>query len=171
MDVLLDLLPAAFAPWGSASWYPSRPPTDASVRHIEAELGIRIPVLFVEVARACPAYGGWFGSIGDDLASQNHLLSINRGFREEGLSPRYVLLNHGHDGDCDAWDTQGQPSAAGELLIVYFKYDSDRRELRGLRPSADTFAEYIEAFVRANAPRCPEKSLRRRAKRILAAHE
>jgi hypothetical protein len=56
------------------------------------------------------------------------------------------------------------------LPIVYFHYDCDRRELRELRPSATTFAEYIDAFVRARAPRSPKKGLRRRAKRILAAH-
>jgi peptidoglycan/LPS O-acetylase OafA/YrhL len=69
------------------------------------------------------------------------------------LDPRYVLLNHGHDGDCDAWDTLAERSANGEMPIVYFHYDSDRRQLGGLRPSARTFAEYIDAFVRAHAPR------------------
>lgn len=167
---LLELLPAAFEPWGSSGLFPSRPPTEASVRRIAADLGVRLPALFIEIAGRCPAYGGWFGSIGDDFASPNHLLSINRAFREEGLSPRYALLNHGHDGDCDAWDTEAQPSASGDLPIVYFNYDCDDRRLRGLRPSAATFAEYIDAFVRAHAPRCPEKGLRRRAKRILAIH-
>ena len=129
-----------------------------------------VPPLFIEVAAACPSYGGWFGSIGDDFDSHNHLLGINRAFREEGLIPRYVLLNHGHDGDCDAWDVRAERSANGEMPIVYFNYDCDGRGLRGLRPSAKTFAEYIDAFVRARAPRCPEKALRRRAKRVLAAH-
>lgn len=141
------------------------------MQRIAAELGVRLPPLFIEIARACPAYGGWFGSIGDDFASHNHLVNINGWFREVGLSARYVLLNHGHDGDCDAWDTEGPPSAGGELPIVYFDYDADRRQLRGLRPSAATFAEYIDAYVRARAPRCPMKGLRRRAKRILAAHD
>jgi hypothetical protein len=170
-DTLLDLLPASFEPWGSSSWYPSQPPTEASVRRIAAELGTEVPALFIEIARACPSYGGWFGSIGDDFARHNHLMSINRAFREEGLAPRYVLLNHGHDGDCDAWDTEAERSAEGEMPIVYFNYDCDRRQLRGLRPSAKTFAEYIDAFVRAHASRCPEKGLRRRAKRILSAHD
>ena len=123
--------------------------------------------MFVEIARASPRYGGWFGSIGEDFESPNHLLSINRCFREEGLPARYVLLNHGHDGDCDAWDTAAGP-VDGELPIVYFVYDRDWRELGGIRASARTFAEYIDSFVRAHAPRCPEKGLRRRAKRSLA---
>ena len=169
-DILLDLLPASFAPWGSSSGYPSQPPTDASVQRIATELGVEVPAMFIQIARASPAYGGWFGSIGEDFASHNHLLSINRAFREEGLVPRYVLLNHGHDGDCDAWDMEAERSANGEMPIVYFNYDCDRRQLSGLRPSAKTFAEYIDAFVRAHAPQCPERGLRRRAKRILAAH-
>lgn len=168
-DVLLELLSASFLPWGASSWYPSQPPTDASIGRIHAELSIRLPALFIEIARACPAYGGWFGSIGEDTFSHNHLLSINRAFREEGLSRRYVLMNHGHDGDCDAWDTEAA-APNRELPIVYFNFPSDGRELRGLRPSAPTFAEYIDAFVRQHAPQCPEKGLRRRAKRILSAH-
>ncbi|HYE17619.1 MAG TPA: hypothetical protein VEA69_04200 [Tepidisphaeraceae bacterium] len=166
--VLLSLLPASFEPWGASDWYPSRPPTPDSVARVESELAIRVPGSLVEVARACPSYGGWFGSVGDDFESHNHILSINRAFRAEGLSSRYVLLNHGHDGDCDAWDTGAPADRNGELPIVYFNYNCDRRELRGLRPSAGSFAEYVDAFVRLHAPRCPVKGLRRRAKRMLA---
>jgi hypothetical protein len=166
--VLFDLLPAAFEPWGASAWYRSAPPTDLSLRRIEAELGFRPPALFVEVARACPAYGGWFGSIGDDFDNHNHLVRINQAFREEGLSPRYVLLNHGHDGDCDAWDTDARPGADGELPIVSFSYDGERRALAEARGSVASFADYIDAFVRTRAPRCPVPGLRRRAKRILA---
>lgn len=168
-DVLFGLLPAVFKPWGNL--YPSRPPTDRSVRRIGAELGVRLPALFLEVAAATPSYGAWFGSIGDDFASHNHILSINRSFRElEGLPPRYVLLNHGHDGDCDAWDTEAQPSSGGELPIVYFNHDYERGELRALRVTATSFAQYIDTFVRAHAPRCGTRGVRRRAKRILAEH-
>lgn len=164
------MLPAAFEPWGKSSLYPSRPPTEASVRRIEGELGVTLPPLLIEVARACPSYGGWFGSIGDDFASHNHMLVINRQFREEGLAQRYVLLNHGHDGDCDAWDLEAQPTGGGESPIVFFHYDCERRELRNLRISAASFADYIDTFVRAHAARCPIKGLRRRAKRVLAQH-
>lgn len=82
-DTLLGLLPASFEPWGGSNWYPLRPPTDAGVQRIESELGVRLPALLVEIARACPSYGGWFGSIGDDFDSHNHVLGINRNFRDE----------------------------------------------------------------------------------------
>ena len=167
--VLLNLLPATFEPWGSSGWFPSRPPTSESVERIESALRIKLPRLFIEVAASCPSYGGWVNSIGDDYESHAHILSINAAFREAGLAARYVLLNHGHDGDCDAWDTEGQPNE-GEFPIVYFNYDDDRRILRGIEVSAPRFADYIDDLVRAKAPRCPVKGLRRRAKRILAAH-
>jgi hypothetical protein len=169
-DVLFDLLPASFEPWGASSWYPSSPPTEFSIKQIEEELKIRLPPLFIEVAQSCPLYGGWFGSIGEDFRSHNHMLRINHGLREDGLSPRYVLLNHGHDGDCDAWDCDAHPTSADESPILYFNYDCDRHELQGLHVKATSFAEYIDTFVRTAAPRCPVKGLRRRAKRILCEH-
>lgn len=166
--VLFDLLPAAFGPWGMSSWYPSTPPTPASLDRIERELLVRVPPLFAEVALACPAYGGWFGSIGEDYDSHNHLLTINADFHSDGMPSRYVMLNHGHDGHCDAWDLGSHAAGASEPPIVYFNYDSDRRHLRALMPSALSFAEYIDRLVRTYAPRCGTKGLRRRAKRILA---
>ncbi len=167
--VLLDLLPATFEPWGSSGLFPSRPPTPKSVGRIESSLGIVMPRLFVEVASCCPSYGGWFNSIGDDYQSHAHLLSNNAAFREAGLAARYVLLNHGHDGDCDAWDTGGQ-TQEGELPIMYFNYNEDGRIFRGLKLSATCFADYIDNLVRAKAPRCPVRRLRRRATQILTAH-
>src|SRR4051812_9406500 len=80
---------------------------DARVgRMIGANAGIALPPLFIEVAAACPAYGGWFNSIGDDYENNYHILSMNAALHAGGLPPRYVLLNHGHDGDCDAWDLE-----------------------------------------------------------------
>lgn len=168
--VLLDLLPATFEPWGSGGLFPSRPPTSESIDRIESALRIKLPRLFVEVAAACSSYGGWFNSIGDDYENHSHILRTNVAFREEGLAARYVLLNHGHDGDCDAWDTEAQPNE-GELPIVYFSYDVDRHALSGMRPSASCFADHIDDLVRAKAPRCPVKGLRRHAKRVLAAQD
>jgi hypothetical protein len=166
-DILFKLLPASFEPWGSAGMYQALPPTQESINRINAELGITIPPLFVEVAASCSSYGGWFNSIGDDFTSHMHITALNRSFREYGLSPRYVLLIHGHDGYCDAWDTEGT-SPSGEPPIVNFNYDTERPAVRGLRPSARSFADYIDTLVRTKAPRCPVKALRRRAKRILA---
>jgi hypothetical protein len=168
-DVLFDLLPASFEPWGSHPMYLAAPPTSESVNRINADLGITLPTLFIEVAAACSSYGGWFNSVGDDYESHMHMVNLNRSWREEGLPDRYVLLIHGHDGYCDAWDRDGAP-VNGELPIAYFHYNVDRHGLTGLKPSAQNFADYIDRFVRDHAPRCPIKNLRRRAKRILALY-
>ncbi len=171
MDVLLELLPAAFEPWGSMESFSALPPTRGSVQRIESELGLAIPKLLIEIAQACGTYGGWFGSLGEDVASQSHIITINRTFRAHGVPPRYVLLNHGHDGDCDAWDTFATRPPGNELPIVYFRFSSESKEIRCLRTVASTFAQYIDGFVRSTAPRCPVKALRRGAKRILKGYE
>lgn len=165
-EIMLGLLPAAFEPWGSLE---SRPPTDESIRRIESTLRIKLPALFVEVANACSSYGGWFNSIGDDYENHQHILSLNAAFHAEGLATRYVLMTHGHDDDCDAWDLEGAPSN-DEYPIVCFDYDCDRNHLSGLKLLAASFADYIDSFVRWKAPRCPVKRLRRRAKRILGEY-
>ncbi len=151
--------------------FAAQPPTRGSVKRIESELGLAIPKLFIEIAQACASYGGWFGSLGEDFESHCHIIAINRAFRELGVPPRYVLLNHGHDGDCDAWDTLASRSTGPELPIVYFRFSNESKELRYLRTVAPTFTQYIDGFVRSAAPRCPVKALRRGAKRILKSFE
>lgn len=169
--VHFELLPAAFEPYGSSGWFPSRPPAPESIRRIEDSLSVRLPSLLVEIALACPSYGGWFGSIGDDIESHNHMLTINREFHEAGLPSRYVLLNHGHDGDCDGWDLQGAAGPDGQRPIIYFQYDLDTYfgDQRITPKVTDaTFAGYLDRYVRAHAVRCPDDNLRRRARRTLA---
>jgi hypothetical protein len=73
-----------------------------------------------------------------------------------------------HDAMRDA-DLEASP-IGGELPIVSFNDDVDRRLLRRLKMSAPPFADDIDALVRANAPRCPIKSLCRHAGRVLAEH-
>ncbi len=175
-DVLIDLLPATFEPWGSLDMYPSRPPTAESIERIESVLRIALPTLFIEVAAACPSYGGWFNSIGDDYANYYHILGMNAALHAGGLPPRYVLLNHGHDGDCDAWDLDASP-IGGEPPIVYFHYppldeseDEEDRAIRRLKVSALSFADYIDHWVRWSAPRCPVEPLRLHAERVLGEY-
>lgn len=169
-DVLFKLLPASFEPWGSSSWYPSKPPTAKSLARIRAELGVDLPELFVAVAHACASYGGWFCSIGDNFEHHGHIIRLNEAFYAEGVPRRYVLLNHGHDGDCDAWDKEGE-IVNNEFPIVYFKCWDERKGITHLRPYALNFASYIDRFVKAHAKSCPIKNLRREAKRILANFE
>ena len=106
MEILVELCGYAFEPWGSSSWYSAAPATEASIAHISQELGISIPHDFVSLSQGCPVYGGWFASIGEDYDGPVHILALNKLFREADedygeLPSHLVLLNHGHDGDCD----------------------------------------------------------------------
>jgi len=166
-DVLIELLRYSFEPWGSSGRYPATPPTPKSIEHIHRETGVVIPELLVRVAEACPSYGGWFGSIGEDYGSGNHLLQHNWHWHNVGLPSRYVIFNHGHDGDCDCWDTSGQ--FAGEYPIMYVQM-TDMGSVRFVQPWASSIQEYLDRHAREHGPRCAVKTLRRRAKRLLAAH-
>ena len=88
-------------------------PSPADGRLVErmqqVRLTIELPPLFIEVAAVLSAYGGWFNSIGDDYENNYHILDMNASLYSGGLPSRYVLLNHGHDGDCDAWDLEASP--------------------------------------------------------------
>ena len=156
---------------GIVEHIPLAPPTAESVERIESVFRIALPPLFIEVAAACPSYGGWFNSIGDDYQSHAHILTLNAALYAGGLPPRYALINHGHDGDCDAWDLEAPP-IRGEPPIVYFSYDDEAdvedRVIRGLKVSALSFTDYIDELVRRMAPRCPVARLRRHAKGVLA---
>jgi hypothetical protein len=168
-ELLMQLLSATFEPWGASGVYPSRPPTAESVQKIQDALGIALPKLFIEMAAGCSSYGGWFGSIGEDFESLNHMISINRAFHSDGFDRRYVLLNHGHDGDIDALDTRSVGSS-GEHPIVYISEGPDGTVTQITR-THDTFHEYLSDLCRNSARSCPIKSLRRAAKRLLAKHE
>ncbi|SRR5579862_339038 len=132
-------------PW-TCSWYPSKPATEKSVAHIESILKITLPRDFVEFSRLAHNYGVWFGSIGDDYDSHNHLLNLNAAFHQPddgslALPDQWVLINHGHDGDCDCLDVSS--GVRPEYPIYYISVgSSDEPILR-----ASTFREYLE--------RCP----------------
>lgn len=92
----------------SNEWYPSEPPTSESLKRIEQELGLTIPPSYADLARVAPNYGVWFGSIGPDFDSLNHILKLNAAFHQgdeeyAAFPSQFILINHGHDGDCDCW--------------------------------------------------------------------
>jgi SMI1 / KNR4 family (SUKH-1) len=127
-------------PWGGS--YPSKPATQESVARIESALKFKVPVDFVEFSRLVHNYGVWFGSIGEDYASHNHLLVLNEAFHQAedsaiALPEHWVLINHGHDGDCDCFDiTAGKD---GEYPIYYVNVESPGAP----QLLASTFKEYL----------------------------
>jgi hypothetical protein len=167
-EALVELFTIAIEPWGLHAWYHVKPPTAHSIARIEEELGLTIPPDLIKIASRCPAYGGWLAGIGDDYDHTCHILSLNRAFHEgDELPPlpaHFVLLNHGHDGDCDCWDVR-TTGANGEHPIVYIALESGRVEPAG--KVFATFREYLEQFARDHAPRAHDPTKRRRATKLV----
>ena len=154
LPILIELAELCFAPWGYSSWYPSAPATPQSVVRIEAELKIVLPQSFIALSQKCAPYGGWFSSIGEDFQSPNHILLANESFHkdDEGYKPlptHLVMLNHGHDGDCDCWNTSRAPNADGEYPIVYFS--ATVGEIHNPNYDFPSFAAYLEYLCRAHS--------------------
>jgi hypothetical protein len=168
IDTLIELVGIATEPWGSHGQFQAVQPSAQSIERIQRELGITIPADYLRIASSCPSYVGWLASIGEDYDHHCHILSLNAAFHSPDAPPalaqHFVLLNHGHDGDCDCWDIRG-PTVSGERPIVYVDLESDAPEPSGRR--FETFRAYIEDFVRYSAPRAATASRRRRAKRLL----
>jgi hypothetical protein len=166
-DILTELVGIATETWGLHSWYRVAPPTAQSIQRIQRELGITIPDDYLRIAAACSSYGGWLAGIGDDYDHGCHILRLNSAFHSHSdspaLPPHFVLLNHGHDGDCDCWDTR-EVTSSGEHPIVYVGLD-------GMRPCCverfESFGAYIENFALQGAPKNPKTGRRRRAKRLI----
>ena len=139
------------------------PPTPQSIAKIQRELGITIPDDYVRIATACPSYAGLLGGIGEDYEHDIHILRLNAAVHAEGLAAHFVLLDHGHDGDCDCWDLR-ETTSSGEHPIVYVGLD-------GVRPCRDarfeSFRAYLENFVVMNAASNPKPALRRKARRMI----
>ncbi|HEX7862322.1 MAG TPA: SMI1/KNR4 family protein [Verrucomicrobiae bacterium] len=152
-------------------WARGKPPSAASVRQIEVSLGIRIPDEFQRLAATCPSYASWLASIGDDFASEVHLLKLNQLYHanileEDGYAPlpeHYVMLNHGYDGDCDCWDTR-VVTEEGEHPIVYVSVDN---EVTTIGKRFETFREYAKSYVLSRAADAPDPRARKRALEII----
>ncbi len=139
---LAELKARRWLPW-TGNWYPSKPATDASVAFIERALRVALPGDFVEFSRLVHNYGVWFGSIGDDYASHNHLLQLNESAHQAdeesiALPEHWILINHGHDGDCDCFDVSG--GSGSEYPIYYLNVGFPRQPTL----LAATFREYLE---------------------------
>lgn len=148
------------------------PPTPRSVQVIEAELGIRVPDLFVEIAARWPSFVDYFASLDENDDDHTHILQRNRRFRNLGLPARYVVFNHGYDGDFLAWDLAGERAPGGELPIVSFSFEFDEPSGGGRFESppllmASSAQEYFDRFVRAKIQSHPKRNLRKRLKQIL----
>jgi SMI1 / KNR4 family (SUKH-1) len=134
---------------------PALPPTDESITFINRELGIKLPQSFVDFARQCDCYGWYFNSIGEDYDSYWHILTRNRVFHTdaEGYTPlpgHLIIIDSGHDGDCNCFDTRVCESA-GEYPIVY--WDGEAGPDFVPSPGFPTFPDFLE-IVATYLARC-----------------
>jgi len=122
------------------------PPTDRSIARINAELGIELPSSLIEFARRSQNFGAWFCSLGEDYDSHAHILAMNRDFHSpdrEGMyapgpmPPYLVMINHGHDDDCDCLDLRVPRSPEDEYSLAYWSPGEDAVAL------APSFADYL----------------------------
>jgi hypothetical protein len=168
IKTLIELVGIATEPWGSHGQFHAVQPTAHSIEKIQRDLSIIIPADYIQIASACPSYVGWFASIGEDYDHPCHILPLNGAFHNSddppALCQHFILLNHGHDGDCDCWDIRAT-AVDGEHPIVYVDLESDGSEARGI--CFGSFRAYLEHFVRYHAPRAVSRSGRRRAQSLL----
>jgi hypothetical protein len=165
LEILIELFGLAFEGRKDSSLTTSAP-TPLSLKKINEQLGISIPPDFIKFAEAYTVYDIWFASIGDDIDNHNHILSLNKIFREEGLPSHLVMLNHGYDGDCDCWDTR-QISASGEHPILYYNLDSGQESMESSEYWFASFREYLEYLCRARSLKSADKNIRRKAEKLL----
>jgi len=150
LEHLAALKKQKWLPW-TCSWYPSTPATAESIAYIEGKLKLTIPRDFVELSRLASNYGVWFGSIGDDFQSHNHLLRLNEAFHDAALQAEaacialpvhWVLINHGHDGACDCFDIAA-PEKDGEYPIYHLNVESPKEP----KLLARNFRQYLNDYA------------------------
>lgn len=167
--LLLELCEyACNAPWIGDE---HKPPSETSIERISRELGIELPPDLIAVARGCPSYGSWFARLDEDYENPLHILRLNRVFHypdendeSTALPEHLILVNHGHDGDCDCWHirTVGE---SGEHPIVYVSLDGN---LETIELGFPTFRDYLEHFCRHHAPETDNRGHRKRVREILS---
>ncbi len=138
-------------------YYGATPPTAKSIAAINRKLGISLPASYIAFAKACPHYGAAYASIGDDYSNENHIISLNEYFHHEaaeqrtGLPAWAILINHGHDGDCDCLDTRHFDAAAGEYPVIYCEvpvWESEPTDTVVHESLVDkTFSAHLESLV------------------------
>ncbi len=137
-----------------AKAYVAAPPTAGSIERINRTFNISLPGSLVRFGEDCPSYGAWFASIGADYDSYLHILELNKAFRVEGdfgndgkllppLPMDLVLINHGHDGDCDCLEIGTFSEQTKEFRIRHWN------QISGSFSNLiwPTFREYLEWHV------------------------
>jgi hypothetical protein len=123
-------------------------PTESSLRTIQDRLGFSIPGDFAEFARMCPAYHGWFVSIGEDFEDGRHILKLNALHHSPEycvLPPELIMINHGYDGDFDCYDLSKRDETSRISICYLEANESEYPLVRASRKHvAFSLVEYLE---------------------------
>jgi len=133
--------------------FDSEKPTNSSIEQINDHFGIELPATLVQFAKLSNNFGAWFSSLGEDYRNPFHIIRINRIYRRmrkrkhgdkwRPAKPReYIVINHGHDNDCDCIDTGDWNEKEGEYRIVYWYPGVEEIEYR-----YDSFLHYLNNHV------------------------
>ncbi len=103
---------------------PHPKPTNDSIEKINDHFGIQLPGALIEFARHSNSFSSWFASIGPDFDSHTHIIRINSFWRRRRKTRRIptdlVIINLGHDEDCDCLDVSSYDPESGEYEIQYW---------------------------------------------------
>ncbi len=141
----------------------ARPPSAASVKHIQEVLGLVLPASYLHVARETTAVGSWLPSLGSDETAPHHILAINRRCRRlrrrvlrgkgawSAVMPaNLVVMNLGFDQDFDCFDLNARDDTSGEYTIRTWCPP------RQLHPEAcQDFAQYMVRNIQGWALNAP----------------
>ena len=121
--------------------------TEESIEKIERELEFKIPSQLIKISTIAKYYTVWFGSIGENYSSRDHILNLNREFTSEIIKARplpddLVLINHGYDGDCDCISRNDSGANSVEYFSSDFDYGGQRKVLAA---SFEDYLRYIAA--------------------------
>ena len=170
-ELLFQLFDCAFgvSPLWKDRWKPSPRPTPADIEQIESELGVHLPSLLVELPSRSTYFVRWFAELSaQPLEPKNHIIALNRWLTDAGKLEDLIVFTQAYDGDCTGImrDAASEPETAPIMFtsIGYFG-DDDPSQPRKIAPS---FRAYLEDLCLKKAPRTRVKSLRRKAKRLIA---
>jgi len=127
-------------------------PTKSSLSVIQKHFDFQFPEDLIEFSSISKRYGAWFASFGEDYDNGFHVIRVNAGFRSQrrrvggswrNIFPRQlVVINHGHDDDCDCIDTQDVDDVTGENAFYYWSPELEVPEKR-----TASFKHYLENHI------------------------
>ena len=133
MDKIKRLAQAYDAIPNAATYNNVPPPTFVSVARISEMLDIQLPQSLVAFATQSSACSSWLAGLGEDYASPNHILQINKRANKirrrlmgdagkwEAVKPKnFVPFNLGFDHDYNCFDAAQFDASVGEYTIQYW---------------------------------------------------